>query len=93
MRTPPLLADFSHARPCKPFCENSLTLPNFKTYSKSYKNKKRLANDRENWVIFQDVHEPIIERAVFEQVQQKRGKIRKRRTHEGERNMFSGLLV
>ena len=24
---PPLLADFSHARPCKPFCENSLTLP------------------------------------------------------------------
>ena len=28
MRTPPLLADFSHARPCKPFCENSLTLPN-----------------------------------------------------------------
>ena len=61
---------------------------NFKTYSKSYKNKKRIENDRENWVIFQDVHEPIIERAVFEQVQQKRGKIRKRRTHEGERNMF-----
>ena len=28
MRTPPLLADFSHARACKPFCENSLTLPN-----------------------------------------------------------------
>ena len=22
-----MLADFSHARPCKPFCENSLTLP------------------------------------------------------------------
>ena len=66
---------------------------NFKTYSKSYKNKKRIENDRENWVIFKDVHEPIIERAVFEQVQQKRGKIRKRRTHEGERNMFSGLLV
>lgn len=66
---------------------------NFKTYSKSYKNKKRLENDRENWVIFKDVHEPIIERAVFEQVQQKRGKIRKRRTHEGERSIFSGLLV
>lgn len=66
---------------------------NFKTYSKSYKNKKRLENDRENWVIFKDVHEPIIERSVFEQVQQKRGKIRKRRTNEGEHNMFSGLLV
>ena len=66
---------------------------NFKTYSKSYKNKKRLENDRENWVIFKDVHEPIIERSVFEQVQQKRGKIRKRHTNEGEHNMFSGLLV
>ena len=66
---------------------------NFKTYSKSYKNKKRLENDRENWVIFKDVHKPIIERSVFEQVQQKRGKIRKRRTNEGEHNMFSGLLV
>ena len=24
---PPLLADFSHARACKPFCEKYLTLP------------------------------------------------------------------
>ena len=66
---------------------------NFKTYSKSYKNKKRIDNDRENWVVFQDVHEAIIERAVYEQVQQKRGKIRKRRTNNGEHYMFSGLLV
>ena len=66
---------------------------NFKTYSKSYKNKKRIDNDRENWVVFQDVHEAIIERAVYEQVQQKRGKIRKRRTNNGKHNMFSGLLV
>ena len=66
---------------------------NFKTYSKSYKNKKRIDNDRENWVVFQDVHEAIIERAVYAQVQQKRGKIRKRRTNNGEHNMFSGLLV
>ena len=58
-----------------------------------YKNKKRIDNDRENWVVFQDVHEAIIERAVYEQVQQKRGKIRKRRTNNGEHNMFSGLLV
>ena len=80
----------THILSLQEYCGDIL---NFKTYSKSYKNKKRLANDRENWVIFQDAHEPIIERAVFEQVQQKRGKIRKRRTHEGERNMFSGLLV
>ena len=80
----------THILSLQEYCGDIL---NFKTYSKSYKNKKRLANDRENWVIFQDVHEAIIERAVFEQVQQKRGKIRKRRTHKGERNMFSGLLV
>ena len=66
---------------------------NFKTYSKSYTNKTRLENDRENWAIFKDVHEPIIERAVFEQVQQKRGKMRKRQAKDGERSMFSGLLV
>ena len=35
---------------------------NFKTYSKSYKNKKRIHNDPENWVVFQNVPEPIIER-------------------------------
>lgn len=30
---------------------------------------------------------------MWEKQQEKRGKIRKRRTHEGEKNMFSGLLV
>ena len=30
MRTPPLLADFTHIRVCKPFCEISLTLPRLK---------------------------------------------------------------
>ena len=66
---------------------------NFKTYSKSYKNKKRIPNDRENWVIFKDVHEPVIDRVIWEQVQEKRGKIRRRKAKDGERNMFCGLLV
>ena len=66
---------------------------NFKTYSKSYKNKKRIQNDPENMVVFKDVHEPIIDSAVWEQIQEKRGKIRKRKTKDGERNMFCGLLV
>lgn len=66
---------------------------NFKTYSKSYKNKKRMVSDEENRAVFKDVHEPIIARAVWEKVQSKRGKMRKRRTNEGEKNMFSGLLV
>ena len=66
---------------------------NFKTYSKSYKNKKRLPNDKENMSVFKDVHEPIIDRATWEKVQQKRGKIRKRQTNKGEKNIFAGLLV
>ena len=66
---------------------------NFKTYSKSYKNKKRIENDPENWAVFKDVHEPIVDRATWEKIQQKRGSVRKRRTNEGEKNIFSGLLV
>lgn len=67
---------------------------NFKTYSKSYKNKKRYANDPENIVTFKDVNPPIIDRAVFEKIQEKRGKVRrKRQLKVDERNMFSGLLV
>jgi site-specific DNA recombinase len=66
---------------------------NFKTYSKSYKNKKRLDNDVENMAIFQDVHKAIIDRATFEKVQVKRGNTRKRQTSSGERNIFSGLLI
>ena len=42
MRTPPLLADFSHARACKPFCENSLTLP---AWQKSFVESIRRVNN------------------------------------------------
>ena len=42
---------------------------NFKTYSKSFKNKKRLMNPEENWKIFKDVHEPIIDRPTYEEAQ------------------------
>lgn len=66
---------------------------NFKTYSKSYKDKKRRENPPENWKVFQDVHEPVIDRAFWEQVQKKRQGVRKRTKKDGERNMFSGLLV
>ena len=68
-------------------------LINFKTYSKSYKNKRRLPNDEDNMAVFKDAHEPIIDRTTWEMVQQNRGRMRKRKTNEGEKNMFSGLLV
>lgn len=41
---------------------------NFKTYSKSFKLKKRIDNDRENWQIHKNVHEPIISRELFEEI-------------------------
>ena len=66
---------------------------NFKTYSKSYKNKKRIPNDWENWTIFKDGHESVIDRVIWEQVQEKRGKIRRRKPKDGECNMFCDLLV
>lgn len=66
---------------------------NFKTYSISYKNKKRHANDPENILVFKDVNVAIVEREIFETLQLRRGKTRKRAMKSGERNMFSGLLV
>lgn len=46
---------------------------NFKTYSKSYKLKKRIPNAEENKAVFKDVHEPIVDRAAWERIQAKRG--------------------
>lgn len=67
---------------------------NFKTYSKSYKNKKRYDNPKENWVIFKDVHEPIISRDDFELVQMLVVKTKRRapKQENGEKNMFCDFL-
>lgn len=67
---------------------------NFKTYSKSFKNKKRLNNPEENWKIFKDVHEPIIDRDTFETVQKmkSKGKRRAPNLEHAEKNMFCGLV-
>ena len=67
---------------------------NFKTYSKSFKNKARLENPRENWRIFKDVHEPIIDRDVFERVQDLVAKTRRRSLKKKgeEKHLLSGML-
>ena len=68
---------------------------NFKTYSKSFKNKKRLQNPEENWKIFKDVHEPIIDRKTFEAVQAliKKCKRRDPKPENGDKNIFCDFLV
>ena len=67
---------------------------NFKTYSKNFKNKKRLQNPEENWKIFKNVHEPIIDRNTFETVQKMKAKGKRRAPNpeHAEKNMFCGLL-
>lgn len=67
---------------------------NFKTYSKSFKKKARLANPEENWAIFKGVHEPIVDRESFDTVQKliKKTKRRAPKAENAEKNMFCDLL-
>ena len=64
---------------------------NFKSYSKSYKLKKRIPTTKEQQAIFYNTHEAIVEDAVFERVQELRAN--KRRPTKAERQgLFSGLV-
>jgi len=65
---------------------------NFKSYSKSFKDKKRYVNAEENLAIFENVHEPIIDRETWETVQRIRNGTKRRQPKNTERNIFSGLL-
>ena len=66
---------------------------NFKSYSKSYKMKKRIENPEENRAIFLNVHEAIIDRAAWEKVQAlTKGTRRKRPQVTQEPSVFSGYL-
>jgi DNA invertase Pin-like site-specific DNA recombinase len=67
---------------------------NFKTYSKSFKNKTRLENPQENWAIFKNVHEAIIDREAFEQVQKLIAKTKRRapKPSNAQKSIFCDLL-
>lgn len=67
---------------------------NFKTCSKSFKNKTRYENSKENWAVFKDVNEPIIDRETFETVQKFISKTKRRapKKENGERSIFNGLI-
>ena len=64
---------------------------NFKTYRKSYKQKKQMKNDPSEWMIFENTHEAIIEESVFEVVQRIRDG-RRRLTPMGEMPLLSGMM-
>ena len=64
---------------------------NFRTHVKSYKNKKRVDNPKEDWLIFENTHEPIITQQEFDLVQELRK--HKRRPQRSEVvNPFAGMV-
>lgn len=64
---------------------------NFKTYSKSYKNKRRFFTPEDQQVVFENTHEPIIDKEIWELVQRNRQQ-RRRPTKSDGIALFSGLL-
>lgn len=64
---------------------------NFKTYSKSYKLKKRYKNETEDMVIIPDAQEPIVTQEQWDRAQELR-QHRRRQTSTGRQSLFAGLL-
>ncbi|MBR1432210.1 recombinase family protein [Ruminococcus sp.] len=64
---------------------------NFSTYTKSYKLKKTLKNEPENMLIFENTHEAIISRKLFDVVQ-KHYEGRKKSDKFGETDKYAGYL-
>jgi hypothetical protein len=64
---------------------------NFKTYSTSYKNKRRRFSADKDRVVFEGIHEPIIDRKTFKQVQERRKTVRKRPS-KSNTSILSGLV-
>ncbi len=64
---------------------------NFKSQIKSYKCKKRINHAKEDWVVFENTHEPIISQHDFNLVQELRKNKRKIQKC-GEINPFSGVV-
>lgn len=67
---------------------------NFKSYSISFKKKKRIPKPKEEWMVFKDVHEPIIDRETFELVQKRNVSTRRRqpKPQNDIKSIFSDML-
>ena len=65
---------------------------NVKTYSLSYKDKRRIPNSEESLAVFQNVHEPIINQSTWDKVQELKHKRKARKKQIGDQSLFSGLL-
>ena len=63
---------------------------NFKTHRQSYKIKKTIENPPEQWKIFRNTHEAIVDEETFERVQELR-RNKRRPAKTGKSNLFSGV--
>ena len=64
---------------------------NFKT-AKHFKDKKSHYVSQDNWVIFEDTQEPIIDQATFDLVQKIRSNVRRYPDGWGEIHLLTGLM-
>jgi len=93
-----------HKLSVDPFCWQDTTIDNilsrmeytgcmvnFKHYKKSYKKKRSYKNPQKNWVVFEDAHPTIIEKAQWDRAQELR-QHKRRLTKSGKAGLFSGLV-
>ncbi|HBJ53720.1 MAG TPA: recombinase [Streptococcus sp.] len=68
---------------------------NLRTRTKSYKDKRKVDNSKEDWLIFKNTHEAIIDQETFDIVQKMRSHKRSNQRYKnrvGHENLFAGLV-
>ena len=64
---------------------------NMRYSTKSYKDKKKRKRPKSDWLIFENTHEALVDKEIWDIVQEVRSH-KRRRTNMDEQNMFSGLV-
>ncbi|MDL2254255.1 recombinase family protein [Ruminococcaceae bacterium OttesenSCG-928-I18] len=64
---------------------------NFRSTKESYKDKKQVQRPKEDWVIFENTHEAIVDQATWD-IAQKCRTVKRRTDTLGEANPLTGLL-
>lgn len=68
---------------------------NLRTRTKSYKDKRKVDNPKEDWLIFKNTHEAIIDQETFDIVQKMRNHKRSNQRYKnraGHENLFAGIV-
>jgi len=64
-----------------------------RTKRRSYKDKRKVDAPKEEWHIYENTHEPIIDKETWETVQKLREATKRRNCSTGEKDKFAGLVV